>query len=80
MMMVRITDNGIAVDDTKIDKELKTIQSKMAELTTDKTKSISTIKKEINFHVRNTVGKVKAEYEEFISGSLKPVNIDEEKG
>ena len=77
MMMVRITDNRIAIDDTKIDKELKTIQSKMAELTTDKTKSISTIKKEINFHVRNTVGKVKAEYEEFISGSLKPVNIDD---
>jgi hypothetical protein len=80
MMMVRITDNGIAIDDTKIDKELKTIQSKMVELTTDKTKSISTIKKEINFHVRNTVGKVKAEYEEFISGSLKPVNIDEREG
>jgi hypothetical protein len=80
MMMVRITDNGIDVDDTKIDKELKTIQSKMAELTTDKTKSISTIKKEINLHVRNTVGKVKAEYEEFISGSLKPVNIDEREG
>lgn len=77
MMMVRITDNGIAIDDTKIDKELKTIQSKIAELTTDKTKSISTIKKDINFHVRNTVGKVKAEYEEFISGSLKPVNIDD---